>query len=117
MAPSIVHFPEMALTLVRRTSAKLPFNHFLFRTEVHWTKAEIREYLEKVYSVKVARIATAISRGKIRRVTGKRSLYKLKDFKKVYVRIEDEKTVIAAPAVVEAASSAAASSSKAAELR
>lgn len=36
--------------------------------------------------------------GKIRRVTGRRVLYKLKDFKKVYVRIEDDSTKIALPA-------------------
>jgi len=63
MAPGIVHLPEMALTLVRRTSSKLPYNHFLFRTDTKWTKGEIREYLEKVYNVKVARLATAISLG------------------------------------------------------
>ena len=63
MAPNLVHFPEMALTLIRRVGARLPYNNFLFRTEVHWTKAEIREYLEKVYNVRVARIATTISLG------------------------------------------------------
>ena len=189
MAPNLVHFPEMALTLIRRVGARLPYNNFLFRTEVHWTKAEIREYLEKVYNVRVARIATTISlgacarapwaeegrklrgggrkrrqrargrgshpagegeetalervrgaqpareqhrgwlirrdcepssltqqppypvmlrppytplpppiTGKIRRVTGQRNIYKLKDFKKVYVRIEDERTKVPAPA-------------------
>ena len=36
--------------------------------------------------------------GKVRRVTGKRSLYKLSDFKKVYVRLEAD-----APAPVAAA--------------
>ena len=65
MAPGIVHFPEMALTLVRRVSAKLPYNNFLFRTDPKWTKLEIREYLEKVYNVKVANLATSISMGAI----------------------------------------------------
>ena len=63
MAPNTVFFPEMALTLVRRVSTRLPYNNYLFRTDKHWTKAEIREYLEKVYSVRVARIATSISLG------------------------------------------------------
>lgn len=63
MAPTVVHLPEMALTLVRRVTARLPYNHYLFRTEPRWTKLEIREYLEKVYNVRVARIATAISEG------------------------------------------------------
>lgn len=63
LRPNVVHFPEMALTLVRRVTARLPHNHFLFRTDPRWTKSEIREYLEKVYSVHVARIATTISLG------------------------------------------------------
>jgi ribosomal protein L23 len=61
--PSVVYLPEMALTLVRRVSSRLPYNHFLFRTTPKWTKLEIKEYLEKVYGVKVARIATSISMG------------------------------------------------------
>lgn len=35
--------------------------------------------------------------GKIRRVAGKRILYKLTDYKKVYVRIEDGTTRVKAP--------------------
>ena len=31
MAPSIIYLPTMALTMVRRVTAKLPYNHFLFR--------------------------------------------------------------------------------------
>lgn len=65
-----IYFPEMALTMVRRVTAKLPYNHFLFRTEPKWTKLEIKEYLEKVYNVKVARIATSVVLGKIWRIGG-----------------------------------------------
>lgn len=61
--PSTVFLPEMALTLVRRVTAKLPYNHFLFRVDPKHTKAEIREYLTKVYSVDVARITTSVSLG------------------------------------------------------
>jgi ribosomal protein L23 len=61
--PHLVYFPEMALTLVRRVTSKLPHNHFLFRTEPKWTKLEIKEYLKAVYDVNVARIATSISAG------------------------------------------------------
>jgi ribosomal protein L23 len=63
LKPSTIFFPEMALTLVRRASAKLPYNHFLFRTDPKWTKNEIKEYLRKVYNVDVARITTYISPG------------------------------------------------------
>jgi ribosomal protein L23 len=61
--PPTTYLPTMLLTLVRRVSAKLPYNHFLFRVNPQHTKAEIREYLEKVYNVKVARITTSISLG------------------------------------------------------
>lgn len=61
--PSIVHLPEMALTMVRRVTAKLPFNHYLFRVDPKYTKNEIQEYLEKVYNVKVSNITTSISLG------------------------------------------------------
>ena len=53
----------MLLTMVRRVSAQLPYNQFLFRVAPRHTKAELREYLEKVYNVKVARITTSISLG------------------------------------------------------
>jgi hypothetical protein len=35
--------------------------------------------------------------GKIRRVTARRALYKLKDYKKVYVRLADDATRVSAP--------------------
>ncbi len=63
MAPTVVHFPEMALTLVRRVTAKLPHNHYLFRVDPKYTKAEVREYLEKVYNVKVANITSSVQLG------------------------------------------------------
>lgn len=64
LKPSIVYLPEMSMTLVRRVSARLPYNHFLFRVHPKWTKAEITEYLTKVYNVNVARVTTSISLGK-----------------------------------------------------
>lgn len=53
-----VLFPEMAIALVRRASARLPRNHFIFRTDPKWTKQEIKEYLQKVYEMDVERVAT-----------------------------------------------------------
>jgi ribosomal protein L23 len=71
----------------------LPFNHFLFRTEASTTKHEVREYLEKVYDVKVARITTSVSLGKVRRAPGKAKIFrKLKDYKRVMVRIVDDES-------------------------
>jgi hypothetical protein len=51
-------FPNMALTLVRRSTAKLPKNMYMFRCDPKYTKSEIREYLEKVYGVNVASVNT-----------------------------------------------------------
>jgi large subunit ribosomal protein L23 len=53
-----VWFPEMPMTLVRRASAKLPRNNFIFRTDPKWTKQEIKEYLVKLYDMDVERVAT-----------------------------------------------------------
>lgn len=55
---SKVWLPNMTMTLVRRTSAKLPRNNFIFRTTPEVTKPEIKEYLAKVYGVRATRIST-----------------------------------------------------------
>jgi len=59
-----VWLPEMPLTLVRRASAKLPRNNFIFRTDPKWTKQEIKEYLNKIYTMDVERVATINYLGK-----------------------------------------------------
>ena len=56
-------FPNMALTLVRRATAELPKNTYLFRCDPKYTKLEIKEYLQKLYNVKVASVATINSLG------------------------------------------------------
>jgi ribosomal protein L23 len=96
MPPRFIHFPEMSLTLVRRVSARLPHNHFLFRAAPSVTKHQVREYLEQVYGVRVARVTTSVSLGKVRRVPGKFKMFRrLKDFKRVLVRVAEEGEVIA----------------------
>ena len=88
MSPTLIYLPTMSMTLVRRVSAHLPYNHYLFRVAPKHTKAEIKEYLEKVYNVSVARVTTSISMGKTRRVFAKRAKYfKLKDYKRAMVQI------------------------------
>lgn len=53
-----VWFPNMSLTLVRRSTAKLPKNMYMFRCDPKYTKLEIKEYLTKVYGVSVASVNT-----------------------------------------------------------
>ena len=93
----LVHLPELALTLVRRVSARLPHQHFLFRAAPSTTKHEVREYLEKVYGVRVARVTTSLSLGKVRRVPGKNKMFrKLSDYKRVLVQLGDGDTFVTA---------------------
>lgn len=58
-----VYLPNMSLTLVRRATASLPRNSYLFRCDPKYTKLEIKEYLEKVYGVSVAAVNTSNSLG------------------------------------------------------
>lgn len=111
---TVVHLPEMALTLVRRVTARLPYNHFLFRAAPSVTKAEVREYIDKVYGVTAARITTSIALGKTRRAPGRRTTYKLSDYKRVLVVVADAATA-APPSDAPAPDPAAAA--RAAELR
>lgn len=109
---TVVHLPEMALTLVRRVTARLPYNHFLFRAAPSVTKAEVREYVDKVYGVTAARITTSLSLGKTRRAPGRRSTYKLADYKRVLVVVADAAS--AAPPSAPAAGGGAAGAAAAA---
>jgi ribosomal protein L23 len=63
----------------------------------------VREYLEKVYDVRVARVTTSVSLGKTRRVPGKNRMFrKLPDYKRVMVRLADDATYLAAAAPTQA---------------
>lgn len=55
-----VWFPEIQMTLVRRATARLPRNSFVFRTASKWTKPEIKQFLQAAYGVRVVRVATVI---------------------------------------------------------
>lgn len=56
--PRTVYLPQYAMTLVRRASAKLPPNNFIFRVDPRMTKPEIKQYLERIYDVPVLRVGT-----------------------------------------------------------
>ena len=90
------------------------------------TKSEIREYLEKVYNVKVARVTTSITMGawrsalsllqrqaaasqraptpppplfagKRKRVPGRRLIMRTKDYKRALVQLHDNATLVPPP--------------------
>ena len=54
----VAGLPEIQLTLIRRATARMPRNNYVFRTAPKWTKPEIKQFLQKAYGVKVARVAT-----------------------------------------------------------
>jgi hypothetical protein len=57
-----------------------------------------REAPTKGHCAPPAALSRSVPRaGKIRRVTARRALYKLKDYKKVYVRLADDATRVSAP--------------------
>lgn len=115
MSPTLIYLPTMSMTLVRRVSAHLPYNHYLFRVAPKHTKAEIKEYLEKVYNVSVARVTTSISMGKTRRVFAKRAKYfKLKDYKRAMVQILEGTEHGVAPAATASTATATATPAAAA---
>ncbi|KAA0152023.1 hypothetical protein FNF27_05233 [Cafeteria roenbergensis] len=92
--PHQVWLPEIQLTLIRRATARMPRNNYVFRTAPKWTKPEIKQFLQKAYGVKVARVAT-INYPPRYSIVG-RILRKRRAFKKVYVTVTDD--ALAAPA-------------------
>lgn len=56
-------------------------------------KFEIREYLEKIYGIKVAKVNTLIRLGKTRRFQDKNFTRKDKDWKKAYVTLDKEQNL------------------------
>jgi ribosomal protein L23 len=72
MAGRPTYFPQMSLTLVRRVTASLPHNTYMFRASPSVTKAEVAEYLSKVHGVTPARVTTSIHLGERRDGEGRR---------------------------------------------
>ena len=65
-------------------------NRYGFRVEKTANKIEIKQAVEKLFNVKVSKVATAKVIGKRKRV-GARSVGKTKDWKKAYVTLAEGK--------------------------
>jgi ribosomal protein L23 len=75
--------------MVRSQSPKKRENQVVFRVPLNVNKPQIMNYLEQIYQVKVKRVDTMIYLGKTKRSNSTGKLYKLKDYKKAVVILED----------------------------
>lgn len=71
-------------TMARVQSA----NEYTFAVELHATKDEVRQIIEKTFGVKVAGVRTQISRGKEKRFGKARQSVKMSDRKYAVVKLK-----------------------------
>lgn len=88
-----VFLPNFWLKLIRPVHEQPP-NIVQFACSMEMTKYDIRNYLEKIYNVKVADIRTRIALGKTRRDTVKGYVTKADDVKLAYVTLVSISEVI-----------------------
>ncbi len=63
-------------------------NVYVFQVRKDATKNQVREVVEKLFSVEVSRIASVTTKGKTRRVGRKLKPKQLPDVKKVYITLK-----------------------------
>lgn len=63
-------------------------NQYVFKVATNATKAEIREAVERIYSVNVTGVSTVNVKGKVKRNFRGR-VSRFKNWKKAYVRIQE----------------------------
>eukprot|EP01116_Phalansterium_solitarium_P014050 TRINITY_DN31573_c0_g1_i1.p1 TRINITY_DN31573_c0_g1~~TRINITY_DN31573_c0_g1_i1.p1 ORF type:complete len:206 (-),score=1.80 TRINITY_DN31573_c0_g1_i1:27-644(-) len=78
-----------------------PYKQVTFRTPVKMGKADIREYLEKIYQVKIIKINTLNYEGKLKRTGKPGVVVRTPKYKKAYVTVDDSDDPIVIPAVPE----------------
>tara|TARA_R110002050_G_scaffold27385_1_gene71333 strand:- start:459 stop:746 length:288 start_codon:yes stop_codon:yes gene_type:complete len=74
---------------------------FEVRVPTNMGKIDIKNFLEKVHNIPVAKVNTMVVAGKYKRVRGGRTWYKRPDYKKAIVTVKkDPAGLLAAPAPV-----------------
>ena len=89
MDPRLYRLPNVALVMLKPGKAHPP-NTAVFRVPLSLSKPQIANYLEQLYRVRVRRVNTAVYLGKEKRNPFTGRLYKLSDWKKAIVTIEQE---------------------------
>mmetsp|Transcript_2621 Transcript_2621/g.2735 ORF Transcript_2621/g.2735 Transcript_2621/m.2735 type:complete len:112 (+) Transcript_2621:165-500(+) len=87
-----VWFPNLYMRLVSVNLTRKPPQALLY-VQPKMTKFEVKEYLSKIYNVKVLHVNTANFLGKWKRFYGKNRIiaYKRRNFKKALVHFEADK--------------------------
>mmetsp|Transcript_16352 Transcript_16352/g.29374 ORF Transcript_16352/g.29374 Transcript_16352/m.29374 type:complete len:104 (-) Transcript_16352:340-651(-) len=92
MMRGVLKFPNAIYKLVRPGKQLAP-NEVLFHVPLWHNKIQIKNYLEEIYNVKVARVDTTIQAGKEKLYRTKRFPSGIRkrdpDIKKAYVTLED----------------------------
>ena len=89
MDPRLYRLPNLIFTMLKPGKAH-PANTAVFKVPLSCSKPLIANYLEQLYRVKVKRVNTAIYLGKQKRNPFTGRPYKLSDWKKAIVTIEQE---------------------------
>ena len=92
MKPTAEHYDLIRRPIVTEKSTKESANNtIVFETAVSANKKSIKEAVEAIFSVKVLRVNTIISKGKNVRFRGREG--RRKDTKKAYVRLAQGNTI------------------------
>ena len=84
-----VRFPEQTMILLTKNIKDFSgLGPYAFRVAPSMTKLEAKEYLEKIYNVKVEKIHSVNFLGKLVRTPG-RKIYREPNYKKMFVYLAD----------------------------
>jgi ribosomal protein L23 len=86
--PTEIEFVSHTMTL-SRSEKKYGNNTICFRTNDFLSKPEIKQYFQKLYNLRINRIATARHQGEIKR-NHDNTKWRKSDFKKVMLRLDYE---------------------------
>lgn len=91
----LVNMPNYIFKMMK-TKEEAPDNCVTFKVPLNVNKPIIKNYLEEIYNVKIAKVNTQVYLGKVKRWRNG-SFYKLKDWKKAIVFLENEEDAIEFP--------------------
>ncbi|XP_063230969.1 large ribosomal subunit protein uL23m isoform X2 [Bacillus rossius redtenbacheri] len=82
-----IFLPNFWVKLVKHDTHKLPSNIVQFITSIEMTRHDIKNYLEKIYSVPVVDVKTRIVMGKTKKDKMKGYVVKEDDYKLAYITL------------------------------
>jgi large subunit ribosomal protein L23 len=80
-----------APVITEKTTLVSDHNQVVFKVATHATKPDIKEAVERLFSVKVVAVNTLIRKGKVKRFRGVKG--RQSDFKKAIVTLQEGQTI------------------------